>query len=155
MATIRFDRGRRGLRFSASSPRGVALLVLAYLVIWGLSGQRLTRAEAETAVRTYLTFALTRAQTGEGAVAAAGIDSATAERWIAEREALDAARIGALDIRHSLLDYPLSTEADFTVRVRFASGVQPSERYFRVRKHPVTAPAVRRVSGVWEWRLHL
>jgi hypothetical protein len=152
MATLRFDRGPRGLRFSASTPRGVALLVIAYLVIWAVSGQRLTRAEAETAVRTYLSFALTRAHTASGA---APIDSASAEQWLAERAELDAADIGALDIRHSLFDFPLSTRADFTVRVRFTSGVRPAEQYFRVRKHPLTAPTVRRMSGVWEWRLHL
>lgn len=151
MVTLRFDRGPRGFRFSATSPRGVALLVLAYLAAWAVLGQRVARAEAETAVRTYLTFALTRAQVAEAADATP--DSAMAERWIAERDALAAAEIATLDVRRTLSDVPLASRSRFVVRVRFATGVRPAVRYFTLRKRRLMAPEVVRETGVWAWRL--
>lgn len=155
MPALRFDRGRRGFRLTATSPRGVVLLVVAYLVAWGVSGQRLTRTETESAVRAYLSFAMSRAQTAAYGATGALPDSATAERWLAERQALDSAVIASIDVHHSLLDPPLSTIAEFRVRVRFASGVQPAERYFYVRKRPLSAPDVRWETTAWAWRLYL
>lgn len=155
MPALRFDRGRRGLRLTATSPRGVALLVVAYLVAWGVSGQRLTRAETETAVRAYLSFAMSRAQTAAYGATGAIPDSATAERWLAERRALDSAVIASIDVHHSLLDPPFSTIAEFRVRVRFASGMRPADRYFYIRKRPLSPPDVRRETSAWAWRLHL
>lgn len=155
MPSLRFDRGRRGLRLTATSPRGVALLLVAYLVAWAVSGQRLTRTETEAAVRTYLSFAMSRAQTAAYGATGAIPDSATAERWLAERQALDSAVIASIDIHHSLLDPPFSTIAEFRVRVRFSRGVQPAERYFFVRKRPLSAPEVRRETSAWAWRLYL
>ena len=155
MPALRFDRGRRGLRLTATSPRGVALLIGAYLLAWGVSGQRLTRNETEAAVRTYLSFAMSRAQTAAYGATGAIPDSATAEQWMTERHALDSAVIASIDVHHSLLDPPLSTIAEFRVRVRFARGVQPAERYFYLRKRPLTAPEVRWETSAWAWRLYL
>ncbi|MFA6166712.1 MAG: hypothetical protein WC700_08855 [Gemmatimonadaceae bacterium] len=155
MLALRFDRGRRGLRLAATSPRGAALLLVGYLAAWGVAGQRLTRSEAEAAVRTYLSFAMSRAQTAAYGATGAIPDSATAERWLAERHALDSAVIASIAVHHSLLDPPLSTIAEFRVRVRFASGVLPAERYFYVRKRPLSAPEVRRETSAWAWRLYL
>jgi hypothetical protein len=124
------------------------LLLAAYLAAWVVAGQRVSRAEAEQAVRTYLAYAMTRAQVAE---AGSNVpDSATAERWLADRAALGSAVVASLDVRRSWLDVPFATRSRFFVRVRFASGATPPVQHFLLRKRRLSKPEV--VWPVAEWR---
>jgi hypothetical protein len=155
MLTLRFDRGRRGLRLSATGPKGVVVLLAAYLAAWTLSGRQLTKADAEAAIRAHLSFELSRAQVAALSGAALVPDRAAADRWAKAHAALDSVRVASLAIRRSLLDGPLTARADFTVRVQFSNGVAPPVRYFRVRKSPLGAAMVRWETSAWAWRLRL
>lgn len=153
MLSLRFSRGPRGLRLSASTPRAALLLVAAYLAAWLVAGQRVSRTEAEQAVRTYLAFAMTRAQVSE---AGPGVpDSAMAARWLADRAALDSAVITAVDVHRSWLDVPFATRSRFFARVRFASGATPPVQYFLLRKRRLSKPEVVWPVAEWRWRFRI
>lgn len=151
MVTLRYDSGRRGLRFRASTPVGVALLVAGYLLLWGLTGQRLSRAEAERAIRTHLAQELNERQRTEGVSGAT--DEERVARRAAQRAALDSVVFVRLDLRHSLLDRPLSSRVRFLAHVRLVGPVQPSERYYALRISGIGMAPYAVEAARWEWML--